>query len=340
MADDGAVRVENIKVLITGGTGFIGSRLSLKCLERGDSVRVLGQVNTTVEASNKELVEAAGAQVILGSVTDREVIDEALSGVDVVFHLAAAQHEANVPDQHFWDVNVTGTKNVLEASVASGVKRLVHGSTIGVYGSAPEGTLDEHSPVAPDNIYGVTKLEGERLVISYLDRLPVVLIRISETYGPGDRRLLKLFNAIDKGRFFMIGSGNNLHHPVYIDDLIEGFLLAAQVDEAIGKTLVLAGKEPVSTNAMAQTIADQLGKKIPGFRAPLTPFLLFAQVVGKSCGSLGIQPPIHPRRMDFFKKSLVFSQEEARQTLGYAPKYSFEHGIHKTAAWYRKIGHL
>jgi nucleoside-diphosphate-sugar epimerase len=61
MADDGAIRVENIKVLITGGTGFIGSRLSLKCLERGDSVRVLGQVNTTVEASNKELVEAAGA---------------------------------------------------------------------------------------------------------------------------------------------------------------------------------------------------------------------------------------------------------------------------------------
>jgi nucleoside-diphosphate-sugar epimerase len=91
---------------------------------------------------------------------------------------------------------------------------------------------------------------------------------------------------------------------------------------------------------MAHTIADQLGKKIPGFRAPLTPFLLFAQVVGKSCGSLGIQPPIHPRRMDFFKKSLVFSQEEARQTLGYSPKFSFEHGIHKTAAWYRKMGHL
>ena len=142
---------------------------------------------------------------------------------------------------------------------------MVHGSTIGVYGAAPEGTLDEHSLVAPDNIYGVTKLEGERLVISYLDRLPVVLIRISETYGPGYRRLLKLFKAIDKGRFFMIGSGNNLHHPLYIDDLTEGFLLAAQVDEAIGKTLVLAGKEAVSTSTMAHTIADQLGTKIPGF---------------------------------------------------------------------------
>jgi dihydroflavonol-4-reductase len=329
-----------MKTLITGGTGFIGSRLALKCLERGDSVRVLGQENTEAEASNRRLIKANDAEVMLAPVTDKEKVSAAVKGVDVVFHLAAAQHEANVPDQHFWDVNVTGTKNMLEASAAAGVRWLVHGSTIGVYGSAPEGTIDERTPVAPDNIYGVTKLEGERLALSYTDRLPVAAIRISETYGPGDRRLLKLFRAINKRTFVMIGDGKNLHHPIYIDDLIEGFLLAASCEAAVGRVLVLSGKEPVTTNEMVETIAQQLGARLRGFRAPLTPFLALAVVVGKTCGPLGIQPPIHPRRMDFFRKSLVFSQEEASRTLGFAPKSTFEYGVCETAKWYREMGYL
>jgi nucleoside-diphosphate-sugar epimerase len=329
-----------MKTLITGGTGFIGSRLALKCLERGDSVRVLGQENTEAEASNRKLIEANGAEVMLAAVTDKEKVTAAVKGIDVVFHLAAAQHEANVPDQHFWDVNVTGTRNVLEASAAAGVGWLVHGSTIGVYGSAPEGTIDERTPVAPDNIYGVTKLEGERLALSYADRLPVVAIRISETYGPGDRRLLKLFRAINKRTFVMIGNGENLHHPIYIEDLIEGFLLAASCEAAVGKVLVLSGKEPVTTNEMVETIAQQLGTRVRGFRAPLAPFLALAVVVGKTCGPLGIQPPIHPRRMDFFRKSLVFSQEEASRVLGFVPQRTFEYGVRETATWYREMGYL
>lgn len=329
-----------MKTLITGGTGFIGSRLALKCLERGDSVRVLGQENTEAESSNRKLIEANGAEVTLAAVTDKEKVTAAVKGIDTVFHLAAAQHEANVPDQHFWDVNVTGTRNVLEASAAAGVGWFVHGSTIGVYGAAPEGTIDERTAAAPDNIYGVTKLEGERLALSYADRLPVVAIRISETYGPGDRRLLKLFRAINKKTFVVIGNGENLHHPIYIDDLIEGFLRAASCEAAVGKALVLSGKEPVTTNEMVETIARQLGVRLRGFRAPLTPFLMLATVVGKTCGPLGIQPPIHPRRMDFFRKSLVFSQEEASRTLGFSPQSAFEYGVRETAQWYREMGYL
>jgi nucleoside-diphosphate-sugar epimerase len=329
-----------MNILVTGGTGFIGSRLALKCLERGDAVRVLGQENTEAESVNRKLIEASGAKVMLASVTDKEQVTAAVKDIDVVFHLAAAQHEVNVPDQHFWDINVTGTRNVLEASAAAGVRRVVHGSTIGVYGAAPEGTIDEHSPAAPDNIYGVTKLEGERLALSYVDRLPVVAIRISEVYGPGDRRLLKLFRAINKRTFVMIGNGENLHHPIYIDDLIEGFLLAASSEAAVGKVLVLAGKEPVTTNEMVETIARQLGTKVRGFRAPLTPFLMLAVVADKTCSPLGIQPPIHPRRMDFFRKSLVFSSNEASKTLGFVPKSGFEYGVRETAKWYREMGYL
>jgi nucleoside-diphosphate-sugar epimerase len=122
-----------MKVLITGGTGFIGSRLALACMEKGHEARVLGQENTPAEIRNSRDLKERGATLVLGSVTDKELLTASLDGVEVVFHLAATQHEMNVPDQRFWDVNVGGTKNVLEAASAAGVRRVVHGSTIGVY---------------------------------------------------------------------------------------------------------------------------------------------------------------------------------------------------------------
>ena len=329
-----------MNVFISGGTGFIGSRLALKCLEKGDSVKVLGQENNPAEAENKQLIEAKGAGVILASVTDRKKVFELLRGVDVVYHLAAAQHEANVPDQVFWDVNVTGTKNILEASVSAGVKRFVHGSTIGVYGSTLEGNVDEQSPLKPDNIYGITKLEGEKLVLSFREKLPVVIIRISETYGPGDRRLLKLFKTIKKNVFFIIGSGENTHHLIYIDDLIQGLFLAATTKEAVGNVFVLAGKEPLTTTEMVRAIAQELGTSVPKFRAPLFPFLLLAIMMEKVLRPLAIQPPLHRRRMDFFKKSFLFSKEKSLKALGFAPQFSFRQGASETARWYTGMGYL
>jgi nucleoside-diphosphate-sugar epimerase len=329
-----------MKVLITGGTGFIGSRLALNCLDNGNEVKVLGRENNQAEAENKRLIETRGAQVILESVTNKKAVFEAVHGVDVVYHLAAAQHEANVPDQIFWDVNVTGTKNMLEASVAAGVKRFVHGSTIGVYGFALEGSVNEDSPLRPDNIYGVTKLEAENVVLSFQKELPVVIIRISETYGPGDRRLLKLFKGIKKNIFFMIGKGENMHHLIYIDDLIEALFLATESQNAIGKIFVVAGKDALTSNEMVEVIAEQLGTKIPRFRAPLSLFLVLAVITESILRPLRIQPPLHRRRMNFFRKSFTFSQEEATRILGFLPKVGFEQGVGETKRWYEGMGYL
>jgi nucleoside-diphosphate-sugar epimerase len=327
-------------ILITGGTGFIGSRLALACLAQGDRVTVLGLENTPAEATNLALVEAQGGTVAVASVTDRQRLADLLVGIDLVYHLAAAQHEANVPDQYFWDVNVAGTKNVIEASIAAGVKRFIHGSTIGVYGSAAAGYLDECSPLQPDNIYGLTKLEGEKLVRSYQDKVPIVIIRIAETYGPGDLRLLKLFKAIQKRLFLMIGNGQNMHHLIYIDDLISGLSLAARAEQAVGQTLVLSGKEPISTHDMVQTIAQQLGTSLPKVRAPLPLFLALAIILETLCRPMGIQPPLHRRRMDFFLKSFMFRQECARDCLGFVAQYSFIEGVAEVAKWYTQMGYL
>lgn len=329
-----------MRVLITGGTGFIGSRLALRCLAEGHEVAVLGQENTDAESSNRRHLEAQGAEVITASVTDRERLFAVMQGVERVYHLAAAQHEANVPDQHFWEVNVTGTQHLLDASVKAGVKRFIHGSTIGVYGAASSGIIDEQSPLQPDNIYGETKLEGEKRVLRQRDQLPVVIVRISETYGPGDYRLLKLFKAIQKRVFLMVGNGQNVHHLIYIDDLVEGLILAATVTSAVGETFVLAGKETLTTDEMVRTIAAQLGTHIPTWRAPLPLLQAAATVLEKSLPPLGIQPPLHRRRLDFFRKSFVMSSEKADKLLGFAPQWHFRDGVRATAQWYAEMGYL
>ena len=329
-----------MKVLVTGGTGFIGSKLALKSQQLGHSVTVLGQVNNSFERENQRLLEARGVAVELAAVTERDRVFRLTEGCDVVFHLAAAQHEANVPDRHFWDVNVEGTRNVLEASIAGGVGRLVHGSTIGVYGSALAGELNEASPLKPDNIYGITKLEGEKLVLSRAAEIPVVAIRISETYGPGDRRLLKLFRAVEKKMFFMIGRGDNKHQLIYVDDLLDGLYLAATSDKAVGQLFVLAGGEIVTTWEMVRTIANALETRVRRLRSPLWPFVGAAVIMEKTLKPFGIQPPLHRRRLDFFRKSFFFSRDRARTVLGFEPATSFHDGVAKTLAWYRENTHL
>ena len=152
-------------------------------------MRVFAQRNTPAERQNCQQLEQHGIIIVEGSVTDPGAVARACEAVDVIYHLAAAQHEANIPDKHYYDVNVQGTRNMLEAAVEAGVHRFVHGSTIGVYGISNNGPVRDDSLLQPDNIYGITKLEGEKVVRQFFDKMPIAIVRISETYGPGDRRL-------------------------------------------------------------------------------------------------------------------------------------------------------
>jgi len=329
-----------VRVLVTGGTGFIGSRLALACLGAGDEVRVTGQARSPVEVETAAELRRHGAQVEIASVTDREQVRNMVRDVELVYHLAAAQHEANVPDAHFHAVNVEGTRNLLEAAVVEGVRRFVHGSTIGVFGWTPGAPVTETSPLAPDNVYGRTKLEGERVVRSYGERLPVTIARISEVYGPGDRRLLKLFRTVKKSVFVLFGDGANLHHPIYGEDLVEAIRHAGQVEAAVGRTYVVAGPGPVSTREMVAAASRALELSPPRLRLPLAPALAAAAVTEGVLRPLGIQPPLHRRRMDFFHKSFAFSGQEAQECLGWKPEVDVEEGMRATVRWYRERGLL
>lgn len=323
-----------MKILISGATGFIGSRLSLLARQDGHEVVATGRRNNAVETSRSEALERAGVHLIEGSLVDAQFARRVTEGCHGIIHLAAAQHESNVPDEYFRQVNVDGTSTLLDAAVSQGVRRFVYGSTIGVYGSAAEGKLDEASPPHPVNVYGRTKLEAESVVRGYSDRLEQSIIRISETYGPGDFRLLKLFKAIKRGRFAVVGAGDNLHQVIHVDDLSRGLLLGLTHPAAVGETFVLAGQEVMSTREMVARVAAAVDRPAPGLRVPLWPFLAAAVVMEKTLPPLGIEPPLHRRRLDFFRKSFLFSVDKARDRLGFAPQIGFADGARATAGWY------
>jgi nucleoside-diphosphate-sugar epimerase len=327
-----------VKTLITGASGFIGARLAAHCRSRGDLVVALGQVNTDIEALRCTELRKQGIDLVEVGLHETDAMRRQMDGCDRVFHLAAAQHEANVPDAHFWSVNVDGTRNVIETAIAAGVSRYVHGSTIGVFGSALEGEIGDDAPTRPDNIYGITKLAGEAVVAEYAGRLPSTIVRISETYGPGDGRLAKLFRAIKKRAFFVIGPGQNIHQLIFVDDLVTGLLKSAETGAAVGETYVLAGAERLTTTAMCAEVARAVGTPMRGFRAPLWPFLTAAIVLETTLRPLGIQPPLHRRRLDFFRKSFFFDQGKPQRLLGFNPTISFARGAELTARWYTDNG--
>jgi dihydroflavonol-4-reductase len=330
-----------MKMLVTGGTGFIGSRLALEARGQGHTVVVAGQLNSDAERARARELEARGVNLEQGSLQDHAYARQIVEGCALVIHLAAAQHEANVPDSYFFDVNVTGTRSLLEACRLAGVGRFVYGSTIGIYGASGGEPLDEATLPRPVNVYGRSKLAAEEVVRSYQGgALELCIVRISETYGPGDFRLLKLFRAVNRGRFFIIGSGLNRRQPIHVADMVRGLLLAGSHPAAAGETFVMAGNETLSTRDLVQEVAGALHRSPPRWRVPLWPFLAAAVVMEHTLAPFGIQPPLHRRRLDFFRKSFLFSTTKARALLDFTPAVSFRTGASETAAWYRANGFL
>jgi len=243
-----------VRIVVTGTSGFIGCRLAQILTDIGHEVVATGRTVNAVETDRVKRLEKLGIKVVTGSLLEAGFADRLVERCDAVIHLAAAQHEGNVPDSYFREVNVEGTRALLDAAAKAGVRRFVYGSTIGIYGSARDGELDENSPPHPENIYGQTKYEAEQVVLQYAPRLQVCIARISETFGPGDFRLLKLFRGIERGTFPMLGSCENLRQVIYVDDLAKGLLLAAEHPAAVGQTFVFAGNEVMTTNAMVAHI--------------------------------------------------------------------------------------
>ena len=331
-----------MNVLVTGGSGFIGTALSRRLLAGGHGVRVLALRNTEAERANVEDLVARGAVFVEGSVADPDRRREALAGANVVHHIAAVMREADIPDSVFWDVNVEATKELVAECAERGIERFVYCSTMGVTGDTRGIRVDETAAYRPKDIYTTTKAAIEKWLLQEARRsnFPVTAVRPADVYGPGDQRLLKLFRMIQKGSFFYLGSGEGRRHMVYIDDLVDGMLAAQESEAALGEVFLLAGPSPIALRDLVERIARTLDVPAPRRRLPYGPVRALSVLVEAVCRPLRVQPPIYPRRVDFYAHDYEFDIGKAARLLGYRPKVDMDEGIEKTVTAYRQAGLL
>ena len=182
------------RVLVTGAGGFTGLALARSLAARG--YRVRGLVRNPAGAED---LSRAGVEVLTGDVRDEALVRQALEGIDLVYHLAAVFRRAGVPDSEYRTVHVDATRQLIEVAAATGIRRVVHCSTVGVHGDVRGGApATEDAPFHPMDIYQQTKLEGEWMARETARRtgVPLTIVRPGPIYGPGDRRLFKLIGGV------------------------------------------------------------------------------------------------------------------------------------------------
>jgi len=324
-----------MRVALTGASGYTGGRLLQALRARGDDVVALVRAQSVTER-----LTSLAARVVQGTLGDASAAARLVEDVEAIVHVAAVYRTAGHPDSYYREVNVAGTERLLEAAARRGVRRFVHTSTVGVHGHVEQPPADETAPYAPGDIYQATKAEAERLALDFhrTRRVPVTVVRPGAIYGPGETRFLKLFRAIARGRYAIVGTGGTFYHPVFIDDLVDGFLLALDRPEAVGEAFLICGPSYVSQSDLAALIAKHTGGRVLPFHVPARPIQWAGDLVEAVCVPLGIEPPLHRRRVDFWTKSRAFTIDKARRLLGYAPKVDLDEGIARTAASYREAG--
>ncbi len=325
------------RVLVTGGRGFLGSHLASRLDALGYALRLF--VHDQSDSSGSEPHDC---DVLSGDIRDADAVSEAVKGVDKVIHTVSNFRKGGSDKDYAYAINVTGTENVLEACKKHQVERLVHCSTIGVHGDVKEIPATETTPFNPCDLYQETKLIAEQKVWEFSGRhkLPVSVVRPISMFGPGDKRMLKLFRMIKKGRFIKIGPCKALFQPAYVDDVVDGFVLCLTKQEALGEPFIIGGEEFVPLEELFATVAQELSVSPPSIRLPLAPMLLLATICEKVCVPLGMEPPLHRRRLSFFQNNRAFSIEKAKTILGYRPHTSLRDAIRKTIAWYEEQGWL
>jgi UDP-glucose 4-epimerase len=296
-----------MKVLVTGGSGFIGSHVVDKLRDRGIPVRIFDMVVPTFRSD---------VEFYHGSLLDLEALRMAMSGIDAVYHLAAVADVKDVYEQpHYAEsINVRGTSNVLEAARLGRLKRLIYGSTTWVYSEVSENSVTEDTPLrAPTHLYTATKIASEYYCQCYskLYDLPVTILRYGIPYGPRarDGAVVPMFvrNALSGKPLRIAGDGSQFRKFVYVEDLAEGNVLALRPAGA-NKVYNLDGVETVTILQIAETIQKVVGN-----------------VTIEFCDG---------RPGDFSGKEI--SSARARKELGWEPRIRFDEGVRRYVQWYKE----
>jgi len=287
------------------------------------------------------MLRQEGIELVLGDLRDGSALAKAVEGTEVVYNVAAIYRQAGGRAETYRAVNAIAVGELIEHAARAGVRRVVQCSTVGVHGDIENPPANEDAPFKPGDIYQRTKLEGEDRAREMATRfgIQITIARPSGIYGPGDRRLLKLFRNTIR-RFPTLGSGKIYYHLTYIDDLVEALRLCGEHPAAAGRTYILAGGEVSTLNELIALIAGTAGTAPPALHLPVWPFWIAGAACEAVCIPLGLEPPLYRRRVDFYTKSRAFDITRARTELGYAPTVGLREGITRTLQWYRDHGWL
>lgn len=329
-----------MKILVTGGTGFIGSNLVKALTAKRKDVRCLIRNKSDITS-----LKGLKLETVKGDLTDRHSLPEATKGVEIVYHLAAVTNLLGGKIDTYQLVNVDGTRNILEACLTAGVKKFIYFSSIVAAGPSYGGVpLDENSPCHPLTPYGKSKYEAEKIVLQFFRdyKLPVVIIRPSNVYGPGGLfGYVPIFiKGVDKKIFFTIGSGNRLMSFCYIDNLIEAAILAEE-RFAPGQIYFISDERPHTFNELIETIAEEEKIKLFNLHIPLWVaygFGYFLELLSKVWKSL---PPVSRSSIkNISGYSWVCDISKVKKELGYLPNIELKEGIKRTVAWFRETGYI
>lgn len=333
------------RALVTGATGFTGARLVARLVEDGD--RVIALVRPRREAAGKQrpsVLDMPGVTVVDCDLTEAGHVERAFREnppPDVVYHVAAAFRHQHADLAYFRRANVDATGFLVDMALEMGAPRFVHCSTVGVQGEIDDPPASENYRAKPGDIYQQSKLEGERVALAAADRgLAISVIRPVGIYGPGDLRFLKLFRAVAHRRMVMIGSGETLYHLTHVDDVVEGLILAGTVDAAVGEVFTIAGERYTTLNELVGLIAEIAAVPPPRVKIPYPPMFAAAWLCDRLCRAVGAEPPLYPRRVEFFSKDRAFTIDKAKNVLGYRPGIELEEGLAETYRWYEEQGLL
>lgn len=329
---------ENSTVLVTGATGFTGRYLIDKLLAQKVKIKVIAR-----PSPRSAELKALGCEVFEGQIYDPETVNAACRDIDYIFHIAAAFREAGVSDNIYAKVHVESTKLLARAATEiAGFKRFVHVSTVGVHGHIENPPANENSPYGPGDLYQETKLEAELWIRDFAKQqgLSVSVIRPTAIYGPGDRRLLKIFKMAQWPVFPILGYGKCLYHMTHVEDLTNAFLLAATHPRADQEVFICGDPETISLVDMVKISAEVTGHLPKILRVPVTPFFWLGDLCELVCKPLKIAPPIYRRRVAFYTKDRSFDTSKLRNDLGFEHAYSNRTGIIETVKWYKENGWL
>jgi len=322
-----------MRALVSGGNGFIGSHLVEALKKKGYSVTCLIR-----KTSNLNWLKGLDLEFVYGDCTEKESLYKAIEGVDYVYHLAGVVRA--VDPETYYRVNFLGTKNLLEVcdEINRNIKKFVYLSTQSAAGPTNSKVEGDCNPITD---YGKSKLKGEIVVHSYSDRLPVLIIRAPVIYGPRDKDIYTYFKFLKRGIRPLPGKGEGHFNALYVGDLIQGMILAAENESSSGETYFIADERSYSWKEASDRAAQAVGVKAIKINVPRWLILAMASLSELSSG-ITRRPALIDRQKakEILHSGWFCDITKTRESLGFKPKVSLEEGLRITAGWYKDNGWL